>query len=526
MKKISKKKPDSNPILKPEKIRDDAYQVTFNSKLGVNVGQPSLYSQSSVISSVTSTTVFVYTAFPSTNYYYPSVVISGVIFCTPTTNTISNLVNISNLSPSTRTATIALAPTPAYDTTSRAVFVNRNNPPTAINMCLSATTNSSTIPFIATTMVSTISVGDSVQFGNDTTTILPAVVTAIAGDLLSITIDGTRSIPINTIITIYKTTNLPVMVFRNNLNYQMDWSLLEKGKYKGSFSMEIFSPNWAGSNLAIPIQVYLNMGVNTNTLEAGNPNFSNNLGGIASSSFIGVVNASQLSAYFLTNNNQNSPFYMRQTPKSNIVNIQLVGNAITLFNGNILTNKVLWTDSAGCGDYMLTLLLERLTEEDLPFYNIIFNSRFSSGATATLANTFTQSINWSVLPQGRYKCSYYVLGLSNTSTALTNITSGTTMVNMLYSNIPISNTIESGNEDGTNRFSNQFCMGLFSNYNFGLSFWTTLFSQNFPFVISRPENNNVTFRILTNMDRTLNVLTGTIFPHSLICLRMELLPEK
>lgn len=497
------------------------YQIVFNSKYGVNISQLPTYSQIRTITSVTSTTIFIY-GLNTETHFTPFILSTAVIFITPVLNTITAIVNVTAQTPASRTVTIASART--FTTSSIAVFLDRTNPAIP-NMTLLAETNSTTFTLIASTGMSSVSVGDEVQFGNDRTTILSAMVTNISTNLLTITIDSERTIPINTIVTFFKTTTAPVMKYANNVNYEIDWTTIQRGKYKGSVMMEMWYGAF-GAYTAVPPQIFLDLGININTFEAGNPNFANNLGG-TSSNYVGIMNSTGgllVNTYLRTSQDTTSEFFMEWSPANKPVNISLYGNGPTgaTTNQNILT-KPLWTDGQGCGENILTLTLERLPDDTLPFYNILFNSRASTTPiNSNMASNFIQSFYWQVLPDGNYKCSYYTMGtVLSATTANGTIAGSLIIVNQLYWNIPIPNTIEAGND--VTKPTNIWSLGILYNKIQSISypFWTTGFSQNSPFIISKPQINNVQFRCLTNWDKSVNQLSGSQFPHYILCLRME-----
>lgn len=516
--------------LVPVKVRDGLYKVIFNSKNSINKSQPSVYSQSVSITSITSTTVFIHTYNP-VGYYVPQITTTSVIFVTPVANTISNAVVLSVYVLSNRTTTVATAPTTAYTLSSIPVFVSTTNPP-VVNMNSAVVTNSTTIPLIATTNMGNVVVGNQVHFGNDPTAILPSTIVSVAPDLLSIVISDSRTLPANTVITIIQDATPPIMTYKNNCNYAMDWGLMEQGKYKCNFSFEMPNTNWALNSVYSPVHIYLNMGVNINNYEAGNPNIANNNGG-TSSNYIGFaysIATNIANPYLSTTSKSNCEFFINRIPSNNTTtNISLYGIPFVATNLNIY-NKTLWSAGSGCLDYVLTVTFERVPDTQLPFYNIIFNSRYAQTPGGTnIPSNIIQSFNWSVLPEGRYKCSYSVV-TSNTSAGTTNATYTQTMINMLYSNLPTGESVwECGNEDGSTRFSNQIgYMGLFYHYVLGstnASWWLSYRQANGEFIISRPQNNNVQFRCLINYDKSINVMTGSQFPHYTLILHMEKLPD-
>jgi len=524
-------KEPSVPVI-PVKISPNSYQVVFNSKYGSNKSALPVYSYSTEISTITSQTNITIKSNSSGNYYFPIITTNTITYLTPTTNTISSpAVVVNSINQNTRVIGTTTAPNVTIVSTSIAFFCSTTNPPIA-NMVLTATTNSNLIPLISSVGMSSISIGDQIQFGNDRTTITSSTVTAIDTILNTVTIADNKTIPANTILTFFNATTQPILKYANNVDYQIDWTLLEKAKYKGNVSMEYFFTTnniLTGSNTQMLPHIYLNLGVDLNTYEAGCPSIANNLGG-TNSNFVGVLTPAPIplpstltTPYFTTSSKTTNDFYINQRPTSNTANISF----FTQQNATIqsIFTKTLWMDGAGFSDYTLTLNLERIPDETLPFYNVVFNAR-----CATLVNNasnFIQSFYWDkFLPEGKYRCSYYIVSTAQTATS-TQVTSGLIVVNQLYWNIPITNTFELGSPDGVNQTQSIWSLGTMNNFvrNQIFQSWITYTTANFPFIISRPYQTNVQFRCLSSYDKAINLIS-TAYPYYTLCLKMELLPEK
>lgn len=503
------------------KVRDGIYKIIFSSKSGSPKVPTQIYSINGQITTVVNQFTFQYATF---NGHQPQAGM-GLYIIDPTLNTVSQLCVIvsyaiaSNTNP--RISITANASSVFITLSCFCVIVDFNNPP-VISMCNLATTNSTTVTLKFSTYMSTVSVGDTIQFGNNTTTIPTAIVSAISEDLLTITLNSARSVPVNTVLTFIKPTHNSLIKYKNNVDYQIDWSVMEQGKYRGNFAMELpYNNVVATTALAIPL-IHFNAGTDIKNYEASFPTTASTMGGI-SSRFIGsltfdttFVSLPMLRSFI----HSNPDFLMDNIPKNNnLVNIQILGYVSNTSN---VYNKPLWVDgSTGCGDYVLTLFLEKVTDSTLPFYNIVFNSKVAT-LPNTYHNNFIQSFNWNVLPEGKYKCSFYTMS-GHTQSVLQ---VGTTYpINMIYSNISLTNTFEVGNSDGSIQTFNSNCLGVFANVAPTSTpiTWITPFSLNHPFVITRPQNNNVNFTVVSNLDKVLTLYAGNIFPQYILVLHMELI---
>lgn len=513
--------------LVPVKTSPKSYQVVFNSKYGNNKSALPTYGYSVAVTTVTSQTSIIIGA-NTFNYYSPILNTTNVTYLTPTTNTITTPLLVNAWNANTRAVGTATAPSATVVLTSIAFFCSPTNPPIS-NMVLTTVTNSNQIPLISSVGVSSIQVGDQIQFGNDRTTITSTTVTAIDTINNIITTADNKTLTANTVLTFFNANTTPIMKFSNNVDYQIDWTLLEKGKYKGNISMEYFytfNGVLVGSNTQAPPNIYMNLGVNLNTFEAGNPTISNNLGG-GVSNFVGTLTPSLTNvlniAYYNTSSKTINDFYLESRPTSNTVNISFFTHQNTT-NQSIFT-KTLWTDGAGFADYTLTLFLERLPDDKLPFYNIVFNARCATAIN--LGANFIQSFYWNrFLPEGRYKCSYYVVSTQQSPTS-TSTSNGLISVSQLYWNIPITNTFEVGSPDGINQTQNIWSLGTLNYFvksPTAYISWITNTTSNFPFIIQLPYQNNVQLRCLNSYDKTINIIS-TSFPYYTLCLKMELLPN-
>lgn len=507
----------------PVKTSPNSYQVVFNSKYGNNKSALSIYGYSTAITTITSQTSIVI-PLNTINYFFPIISGTNTIFLTPTTNTITTPLLVNGANGVTRVVSTATAPSDTIVSTSIAYYCSSINPP-IVNMVLYTYTNTNIIALISSVGFSSIQIGDTIQFGNDRT----LTATVSGKDSVNNIVTINENLPIvtaNTVLTFFNANTTPIMKFSNNVDYAIDWTLLEKGKYRGNVSMEYFFTQnnvLISSNTQSLPNIFLNLGVNLNTFEAGNPSISNNLGG-GVSNFVGTLTPSgstiNSTPYYSTSSKTINDFYLESRPTSNTVNISFFTQQNST-NQSIFT-KTLWTDGAGFNDYTLTLFLERLPDDTLPFYNVVFNARCAT--VLQIGANFIQSFYWNrFLPDGRYKCSYYVVSTQQTPTS-TSISNGLISVSQLYWNIPITNTFEVGSPDGVNQTQNIWSLGTLNYYVKSGGWFITNTTSNFPFIISRPYQTNVQLRCLNSYDKTVNVIS-TQFPYYILCLKMELLPN-
>ncbi len=133
-----------------------------------------------------------------------------------------------------------------------------------------------------------------------------------------------------------------------NVSFYYDWSRLEHGRYKLTFTFITAYTTLSNVNV---LNIYTDL-CQTNTFFASNPN------GISDGSsygyqYLGMARPSATGAntYLYSPNNFNGEIYLNQRPQNNVFSILLLNNDI---------NKTAYTASPLFGNYSLVLTLELL----------------------------------------------------------------------------------------------------------------------------------------------------------------------
>lgn len=131
------------------------------------------------------------------------------------------------------------------------------------------------------------------------------------------------------------------------LNFYHDWSKLEEGKYKLTFTF--LSAVFTTTNTSV-CNIYTDL-CQTNTFFAGNPNSTQypNL----NYQYLGIVRpmGSGVNAYIYAPNNFNGEIYLNQRPQQNLFTIYLLNND---------TSKSLYSSTTLPNSYSLVLNFELL----------------------------------------------------------------------------------------------------------------------------------------------------------------------
>lgn len=133
------------------------------------------------------------------------------------------------------------------------------------------------------------------------------------------------------------------------VNFFYDWSRLEQGRYKLSFT---FVTSTLTTTNATVLNIFTDL-AQTNTFFASNPDGTmNNTYGYQ---YLGMARASATgaSSYLFAPNNFNGEIYLNQRPSNNLFSILLLNNDAT---------KSAYTSTTLMGNFSLVLTLELLEE--------------------------------------------------------------------------------------------------------------------------------------------------------------------
>ena len=139
----------------------------------------------------------------------------------------------------------------------------------------------------------------------------------------------------------YGSTNVDI----RNVSYFYDWSRLEQGRYKLTFTFATAVFTTTNANV---LNIFTDL-CQTNTFFAGNPNSSQSYG----FQYLGMARASATGAnnYLYAPNNFNGEMYLNSRPSNNLFSILLLNND---------ANKSGYSSTTLPGNYSLILTLELL----------------------------------------------------------------------------------------------------------------------------------------------------------------------
>ena len=132
-----------------------------------------------------------------------------------------------------------------------------------------------------------------------------------------------------------------------NVSFFYDWSRLDQGKYKLTFTFA--SSNFTTTNANV-LNIFTDL-CQTNTFFASNPNGTRN--DTYAYQFLGIARASATGTnnYLYAPNNFNGEMYLNQRPSNNLFSILLLNND---------ANKTSYSSTTVPGNYSLILTLELL----------------------------------------------------------------------------------------------------------------------------------------------------------------------
>lgn len=168
-------------------------------------------------------------------------------------------------------------------------------------------------------------------------------------------------------------------------------------------------------------------------------------------------------------------------------------------------------------------------------YTILFNSRLGNQKNTVLSSTsavlptqswVTYSMDWNLLPAGKYKCSFSFLSMGQT-TLLTIANNKIPMVTMNLGNTEIYQAVD--NIGVKNTTSQNIGMLIQNPLSATISALYADKTMNSPFYLERPTNNQMEIRIMDNAntpafwtDATASTSTTAPFcPHYVLTLYME-----
>lgn len=132
---------------------------------------------------------------------------------------------------------------------------------------------------------------------------------------------------------------------KNDLTYRFDWSILDEGKYKVSFTYHGLTNKKTGDKLPL---VYIDLGASSSAYSTSASNYANQ------TLFLGTLFASDVvsgDAQYLASHEQNEPITIKTRP---------INQSPRIFVQNI--DGTPFTDSIGAdlADYVLTLHLKKV----------------------------------------------------------------------------------------------------------------------------------------------------------------------
>ena len=147
----------------------------------------------------------------------------------------------------------------------------------------------------------------------------------------------------------------------NNEQFFYDWSQMEEGRYKVTFSfMSAVNQTTQPTGTFVP-NLFIDLGQGAYTsIASSNVPTNANIGAVFNSNFLGSLEFKSFTSnigsygYYCATSTTNPPFYIDNKPRNNIVNV--------IINTNGVTQTTSYTPTPGA--YTLTIQFHRQPEED------------------------------------------------------------------------------------------------------------------------------------------------------------------